>query len=152
MDALEFLLYLSLSGRSMTTVYHRLLDNPVLETNSFQARAQRPSAIIYLFSFLFHRKVSTTEKPMLVKHKIRESQGWKGPTRSFSPTILPLLLLPQATKPCLIAPHPDASWTLSGMATPSPPWAGPSSAWPLSERKESAWHADSYSSLLKTHN
>ena len=85
-------------------------------------------------------------------YRIVESQGWKGHTRSSSPTVLPLLLLPQATKPCLIAPHPDASWTLSGMATPSPPWAGPSSAWPLSERKESAWHADSYSSLLKTHN
>jgi len=35
----------------------------------------------------------------------------------------------------LIAPHPDASWTLPGTATPPPPWAGHSSAWPLPERK-----------------
>ena len=55
--------------------------------------------------------------------RIVESQGWKGPTRSSSPTVLPLPLLPQATEPYLIAPHPDASWTLPGMATPAPPWA-----------------------------
>jgi len=36
-----------------------------------------------------------------------ESQGLKGPTRSPSPTVLPLPLLPQATKPYLVAPHPD---------------------------------------------
>ena len=41
--------------------------------------------------------------------RIIESQGWKGPTRSSSPTILPLPLLPQATKPYLVAPHPDTS-------------------------------------------
>jgi len=34
-------------------------------------------------------------------HRIIESQGWKGPTRSSSPAILPLPLLPQATKPFL---------------------------------------------------
>ena len=33
--------------------------------------------------------------------RIVESQGWKGPTRSSSPNILPLPLLPQATKPYL---------------------------------------------------
>lgn len=37
-----------------------------------------------------------------------ESQGWKGPARSSSPTVLPSPLLPQATKSYLIAPHPDA--------------------------------------------
>ena len=56
-------------------------------------------------------------------HRITESQGWKGPTRLCSPTMLLLSLLPQATKPYLVAPHPDASWTLPGMVTPSPPWA-----------------------------
>ena len=40
---------------------------------------------------------------------IIESQGWKGPARSSSPTVLLLLLLPQATKPYLVAPHPDTS-------------------------------------------
>ena len=45
----------------------------------------------------------------LFLHRIIESRGWKGPTRSSSPTILPLPLLPQATKPYLIAPHPDTS-------------------------------------------
>ena len=42
-------------------------------------------------------------------HGIIESQGWKGPTRSSSPTVLPLPLLPQAPKPYLVAPHPDTS-------------------------------------------
>jgi len=42
-------------------------------------------------------------------HRIIESQGWKGPTRSSSPTVLPSPLLPQATKPYLVTPHPDAS-------------------------------------------
>ena len=42
-------------------------------------------------------------------HRIIESQGWKGPTRSSSLTILPFPLVPQATKPYLVAPHPDAS-------------------------------------------
>jgi len=41
-------------------------------------------------------------------HRIIEFQGWKGPTRSSNPTVLPLPLLPQATKPYLAAPHPDA--------------------------------------------
>ena len=41
--------------------------------------------------------------------RIIESQGWKGPTRSSSPTVLPLPLLPQATKLYLVAPPPDAS-------------------------------------------
>jgi len=41
--------------------------------------------------------------------RIIESQGWKRPTRSSSPTVLPLPFLPQATKPYLIAPHPDTS-------------------------------------------
>ena len=62
----------------------------------------------------------------LESHRIIESQGWKGPTRSktvSSPTILPLPLLPQANKPYLAAPHPDTSWTVPGMATPPPPWA-----------------------------
>ena len=68
-------------------------------------------------------------------HRIIESQGWKEPTRSSSPTVLPLPLLPQATKPYLVAPCPDASWTLPGTATPPPSWMGHSSAWPLSERK-----------------
>lgn len=45
----------------------------------------------------------------LVTQNFIESQGWKGPTRSSSPAVLPLPLLPQATKPYLIAPHPDAS-------------------------------------------
>jgi len=44
-----------------------------------------------------------------MNHRITESQGWKGPTRSSSPTILPLPLLPQATKLYLGAPHPHAS-------------------------------------------
>ena len=68
-------------------------------------------------------------------HGIIESQGWKEPTRSSSPTVLPLPLLPQATKPYLVASHPDASWMLPGTATPPPPWAGHSSTWPLSKRK-----------------
>ena len=68
-------------------------------------------------------------------HGITESQGWKGPTRPSSPTILPSVLLPQATKPCLLAPHPDTSWTLPRTATPPPPWAEHSSAWPFSKRK-----------------
>lgn len=38
-----------------------------------------------------------------------ESQGLKGPTRSSSSTYLPLPWLPQATKPYITAPHPDAS-------------------------------------------
>ena len=42
-------------------------------------------------------------------HRIIESQGWKGRTRSSNPTVLPLPLLPQVTKPYLAAPHPDAS-------------------------------------------
>ena len=42
-------------------------------------------------------------------HRIIESQGWEGPTGSSSPTVLPLPLLPQGTKPYLVAPHPDAS-------------------------------------------
>jgi len=61
---------------------------------------------------------------LLVLNRIIESQGWKGPTRSPSPTVLPSPLLPQATKLYLIAPHPDASQTLSGMVIPPPPWAG----------------------------
>jgi len=64
-----------------------------------------------------------------------ESQGWKGPTRSSSPTVLPLPLLPQATKPYLVASHPDTTWTVPGTMTPPPPWAGHFSAWPLRERK-----------------
>ena len=56
-------------------------------------------------------------------HRIIESQGWKGPTRSSSPAVLPFPLLPQATKPYLVAPHPDASSTLPGTVTPPPPWA-----------------------------
>ena len=44
-----------------------------------------------------------------LNHRIIESQGWKGPTRSSSPTVLPLPLLPQATEPYLISPHPDTS-------------------------------------------
>ena len=40
---------------------------------------------------------------------IIESQGWKGPARLSSPTVLPLPFLPQATKPYLVAPYPDAS-------------------------------------------
>ena len=59
--------------------------------------------------------VATTPSPTTSWHKYRgenhriiESQGWKGPTRSSSPIILPLPLLPQATKPHLIAPHPDS--------------------------------------------
>ena len=60
---------------------------------------------------------------MISNHRIVESQGWKGPTRSSSPTILPSPLLPQATKPYLVAPHPDASLTLPRTATPPPPWA-----------------------------
>ena len=35
-------------------------------------------------------------------HRILGSQGWKGPIRSSSPTVLPLPLLPQATKPYLV--------------------------------------------------
>ena len=46
---------------------------------------------------------------MIEGHRITESQDWKGPTRSSRPTVLPLLLLLQATKPYLVAPHPDAS-------------------------------------------
>jgi len=69
---------------------------------------------------------------LCILYRIMESQGWKGPTGSSSLTILPSPLLSQATKPSLVAPHPDASWTLPGTATPSPPWAGHSSAWPLS--------------------
>jgi len=42
-------------------------------------------------------------------NRIIESQSWKGPTRSSSPTVFPLPLLPQATKPYLVDPHPDAS-------------------------------------------
>jgi len=45
-------------------------------------------------------------------HRIIESQGWKGSTRSSSPTVLPLPLLPQATKPYLVAPQPGTSWKL----------------------------------------
>jgi len=44
-----------------------------------------------------------------MNHRTTESQGWKGPTLSSSPTILPLQLLPQATNPYLVAPHPDTS-------------------------------------------
>ena len=50
----------------------------------------------------------------IVDQYVTESQGWKGPTRSSSPTVLPSPLLPQATQPYLIAPHPDAYWTLPG--------------------------------------
>ena len=53
------------------------------------------------------------------ERKDRESQGWKGPTRSSSPTVLPLPLLPQATKPYLIAPH----LLNTARVTPPPPWA-----------------------------
>ena len=42
-------------------------------------------------------------------HRITESQGWKRPARSSSPTAFPFPLVPQATKPYLVAPHPDAS-------------------------------------------
>ena len=66
---------------------------------------------------------TTVSSSISLRVWVIESQGWKGPTRSSSPTILPLPLLPQATKPYLIAPHPDASWTLPGTATPPPPWA-----------------------------
>ena len=38
-------------------------------------------------------------------NRIIESQGWKGPTRSSSPTVLPLPLLPQATEPYLVAKY-----------------------------------------------
>jgi len=31
-------------------------------------------------------------------------------------------LVPQATKPYLVAPHPDTSSTLPGTAIPPPPW------------------------------
>jgi len=37
--------------------------------------------------------------------EIIESQGWKGPIRSPSPTVLPLPLQSQATKPYLVALH-----------------------------------------------
>ena len=47
--------------------------------------------------------------PIEVVDRITESQGWKGPVRSSSPTILPLPLLPQATKPYLVAPHLDTT-------------------------------------------
>lgn len=66
-------------------------------------------------------------------HGIIESQSWIGPTRSSCPTVLPLL--PEATKPYLVSPHPDTSWKLPGTAPPPPPWAEYSRAWPLSERK-----------------
>lgn len=49
-------------------------------------------------------------------------------TRSSSPRrALPSPLLPQATKPYLIAPHPDTSRTPPGTATPPPSWSGQSS-------------------------
>jgi len=64
-----------------------------------------------------------------------ESQGWKGPTRPSSPTVLLLPLPPQDTKPYLVAPHPHASWTLPGAATPPPPWAVHSSTLPLFWRR-----------------
>ena len=57
---------------------------------------------------LLEIQVTRAEKIFLCI-QIIESEGWKGATRSSSPTILPLPLLPQATKPYLIAPHPDAS-------------------------------------------
>lgn len=43
----------------------------------------------------------------LAAERIIESQGWKGPARPSSPAVLPLPLLPQATKTYLVAPHPD---------------------------------------------
>ena len=64
--------------------------------------------------------LKTLTKVKSYNHRIVESQGWKGPTRSSSPTVLPPPLLPKATKPYLIAPHPDASWALPGTATPPP--------------------------------
>lgn len=49
-----------------------------------------------------------------------ESQSWKGPIRS-NPTVLPLPLLPQASKLYLVAPHPDTSWTPTGTSSiPTP--------------------------------
>ena len=41
-------------------------------------------------------------------HRIIESQGWKGPARSSSPTVS-ITVATTGTKPYLVAPHPDAS-------------------------------------------
>ena len=38
-------------------------------------------------------------------HRMIESQCWKRPTITSSPTVLPSPLLPQATKPYIVAPH-----------------------------------------------
>ena len=69
--------------------------------------------VLHLFTIRWSSLCSWESK----YYRIIESQGWKGPTRSSSPAVLPLLLLPQATKPYLVAPHPDASWTLPGTVT-----------------------------------
>lgn len=56
--------------------------------------------------------------------RIIELQAWKWPAGSFLPTVLPLPFLPQISKPYIVAPHPDTSWTLPGTVTPSPSWKG----------------------------
>ena len=63
---------------------------------------------IWMSAFL--SLISTAEIYIFcMNHRIIESQGGKRPIRSPDPTIFSLPLLPQATKPYLAAPHPDAS-------------------------------------------
>jgi len=81
------------------------------------------------YFYIYVCQHQTLVESLLEDHRIIESQGLKGPRRSSSSTVVPLPLLPQTTKPYLVAAHPEASWTLPGPATPPPPWAGHYSAW-----------------------
>jgi len=62
-------------------------------------------------NFLFKMRLICGRYELLpcnyVSHCCIESQGWKLPAGSSSPTAFPFPLVPQATKPYLVAPHPD---------------------------------------------
>ena len=77
--------------------------------NMVKKYEEKTENLNYFFVSIFVIKNNYTHRTQpleLENHRIIESQG---PTRSSSPTVLPLPLLPQATKPYLVASHPDAS-------------------------------------------
>lgn len=67
---------------------------------------------------------------VILCHRVIQSRGSKGSARSSGPPVFPLLLLPQAAKPFLLASHADACQTLRRTATPPVISAEHRSPWP----------------------
>ena len=65
-------------------------------------------------------------------HRIIESQGWKRPLRSSSPTVYLLPILP--TKPCSLILHLCVAWAPPRVVTRPPPWVACFNASPLFQR------------------